>query len=186
MVKLPKRRRGIGTVITTLIILIASVALAAGVVFFGGSMFETSAKFESIKTYNSHVWTSSTGPSVAAFVVQNTGDTAVSVQQITLRGQAVPFTSWYYNNTASVATTENVMKELRFDSSLTGIDVSGDLAEEQFSQASGAITLEQGQAMFVYLENPAGISMLDAGFDVSLGVHAGKSVATEMVHVTTI
>ncbi|HEX2014588.1 MAG TPA: hypothetical protein VLA68_05105, partial [Nitrososphaera sp.] len=54
-----QKRRGLGTVIATLIILIASVILGAGVIFFGGSMFQTNTQQESIKVSNSHVWVAS-------------------------------------------------------------------------------------------------------------------------------
>ena len=51
-----QKRRGIGTVITTLIILIASVVLGAGVIFFGGSLFQTNTQNESIQVSNAHIW----------------------------------------------------------------------------------------------------------------------------------
>lgn len=178
-----KQRRGIGNVITTLIILIASVVLGAGVVLFGGSMFETNAKQVSMQITNSHVWASASGPSIAAFVVQNTGDTPLTIEKITLRGQAVPMDSWYYNNSAAVASPQNIMTELRYDASPGSVNVDGNPGEEQFTQATGALTLHQGQAMFLYLENPANISMMDAGFDISLGVHADRISATKSVHV---
>ncbi len=180
------KRRGIGNVITTLIVLIASVVLAAGLVFFGGSIFEASAKVEAIQVSNSHVWVSASGSSVAGFVVQNIGDAPVSLQKISLRGQAVPVSSWYYNNSASVATQDNIMTELRYDSSPGSVNVGGSSAEELFTQANGAITLQQGQAMFVYLDNPANLSMLDAGFDMSLNVQAEKVGSVQKIHAVAV
>lgn len=148
-------------------------------------MFETNAHQESIQLSNSHVWVSATGPSIAGFVVQNTGDAPVSIQKITLRGQAVPLSSWYYNNSANVANLENIRTELRYDSSPIAVNVDSSGPEEQFTLATGAVTLQQGQAMFVYLEDPANMSLLDAGFDANLSVHAGSASATSVVHVIT-
>ncbi|MGI0016347.1 MAG: hypothetical protein ACREBU_23245, partial [Nitrososphaera sp.] len=86
-----QKRRGLGTVIATLIILIASVILGAGVIFFGGSMFQTNTQQESIKVSNSHIWVSGTNTtSTAAFAVQNVGGKPVSITAISIRGLSVP------------------------------------------------------------------------------------------------
>src|SRR6185503_9884216 len=157
-----QKRRGIGTVITTLIILIASVVLGAGVIFFGGSLFQTNTENESIQVSNTHIWVSANGTnSVAGFVVQNTGGKVVSIQGITIRGQSVPTGSWYYNNSASVATAANIQKELTSDFNLASIEVTGAAPAEQFTQAAGPVSLTQGQAAFIYLANPAGIKAID-------------------------
>jgi hypothetical protein len=182
-----QKRRGIGNVITTLIILIASVVLGAGVIFFGGSMFQTNTGSESIKMSNTHIWVASnaTGESVGAFVVQNTGDKVISIERITIRGQSVPTSSWYYNNTDTVATAANIQRELAFDGALAAIEVSGAAPIEEFSQATGPISLSQGQAVFIYLANPAGISSIDTGNNFTFQVQAGKATATESVSVVS-
>ncbi|HEY7734104.1 MAG TPA: hypothetical protein VIB07_04870 [Nitrososphaera sp.] len=174
-----RKRKGLGSVITTLIILIASVVLAAGVIFFGGSLFQTNTENEAIQVSNTHIWVSPNGTSsVAGFVIQNTGGKAVAVQKITIRGQSIPSASWYYNNTSTVATAANIQAELKFDDSLGTIDVRASTpGEEQFTQATGPISLLQGQAMFIYLAKPAGINAIDSGLAYTLNVQAGKASA---------
>src|SRR5574339_504781 len=114
-----QKRRGIGTVITTLIILIASVVLGAGVIFFGGSLFQTNTENEAIQVSNAHIWvganaTGTPNPdSVAGFVVQNTGGKVVSIQSITVRGQSVPTASWYYDKADAIAA--NIQREITAD-----------------------------------------------------------------------
>lgn len=178
-----KQRRGIGTVITTLIILIASVVLGAGVIFFGGSLFQTNTQNEAIQVSNTHIWVSSNGTSsVAGFVVQNTGGKVVAIQDITIRGQSVPMSSWYYNS--ADASAANVQRALTSDFTLSAIDVTGSAPEEAFIKATMPVTLSQGQAVFVYLSNPAGITAIDAGQNFNLNVHAGKaSSSIASVHV---
>jgi hypothetical protein len=171
-------RRGLGSVITTLIILIASVVLAAGVIFFGGSLFQTNTENEAIQVSNAHIWVSSNGSaSVAGFVIQNTGGKTVSVQKISIRGQSVPIGSWYYNNSASIATASNVQRELIYDDTMGAIEVTGGGAPEQFTLATGPISLQQGQAMFMYLANPAGIKAIDSGLAFTMNIQAGKASA---------
>ncbi|HEY8139963.1 MAG TPA: hypothetical protein VIE86_02655, partial [Nitrososphaera sp.] len=64
------------------------------------------------------------------------------------------------------------------------INVNGVAGDEQFSVASGPISLPQGQAMFIYLANPAGIKAIDGGLAFTMNVQAGKASAVESVSVT--
>ena len=181
-----QKRRGLGDVITTLIILIASVVLAAGVIFFGGSLFQTNTENEAIQASNTHIWVSPNGTSsVAGFVVQNTGGKVVSVQKITIRGQSVPTGSWWYNNDPLVATAANTQRELVYDGTISdGVNVDGAAGDETFTLATGPISLEQGDAMFVYLANPAGIAAIDSGLAFTMNIQAGKASAVNSVSVT--
>jgi hypothetical protein len=177
-----QKRRGIGTVITTLIILIASVVLGAGVIFFGGSLFQTNTENEAIQVSNGHIWVAPNGTnSVAGFVVQNTGGKVVSIQSITIRGQSVPTASWYFN-TAN-ATAANIQREIVSDFDLpNGVDVTGGTVVA-FTQATGPLSLTQGQAMFIYLDDPAGITAIDSGLAFTMNVQAGKASAVQSVSV---
>ena len=179
-----QKRRGIGTVITTLIILIASVVLGAGVIFFGGSLFQTNTENESIQVSNTHIWVAANGTSSeAGFVVQNTGGKVVAIQGITIRGQSVPTASWYYNSDPAVATAANIQKELTSEFDFTAIDVTGDGNPDTFTQATGPISLTQGKAAFIYLANPAGISAIDGGLSFTMNVQAGKASAVQSISV---
>ena len=173
----PKQRRGIGTVITTLIILIASVVLGAGVIFFGGSMFQGNTENDAIKISNAHIWVASNGTnSVASLVVQNTGGKVVSINSITVRGMSVPTSSMYYN--LADATATNIQRELTSDFSLNSIDVTGSAPEETFNQAVNQISLSQGEAVIIYMANPGSITALDINQAYTVNVQAGKATAT--------
>ncbi len=173
-----KRRRGLGTVIATLIILIASVILGAGVIFFGGSLFHSNAESEAIQVSNTHIWVSPNGTSsVAAFVVQNTGGKQLTIEKIAVRGLSVPISNWYYNNDAAIVTAANIQRELTYDGTLGTINVDGIVGEEAFAQASGPLSLDQGEVVFVYMANPASVTAMDNGLDLALNVQAGKASA---------
>jgi hypothetical protein len=174
-----QKRRGIGNVITTLIILIASVVLGAGVIFFGGSMFQTNTQSESIKVSNVHSWVNSTD-ATTAFVVQNTGSKALAINSINLRGIGVPLSSWDYSilnaAEANIAQTE--------------------LTPNRPNTAAGytngqAISLAQGAVAVVYLNGdsngtgPGAITTLDAGNTYSLQIQAGQATAVQQVQVIT-
>src|SRR5919197_2907459 len=92
-----QKRRGIGNVITTLIILIASVVVGAGVIFFGGSMFTTNTQSEQVKVTNTQSWIAPNGTaSATAFAIQNVGSKTVTVTDVKLRGVAVPVANLYH------------------------------------------------------------------------------------------
>ena len=178
-----QKRRGIGTVITTLIVLIASVVLGAGVIFFGGSLFQTNTETEAIQVSNENIWVATNGTSsVGAFVVQNTGGKVVSIQSISIRGQSVPTTSWWFN-TAN-ATAANIQRELIFDGQVSnGVNVNGVAGDEVFTLATGPISIAQGKAVIIYLANPSGIQSIDSGLSFNMNILAGKASAVKSVSV---
>jgi len=117
-----KNRKAISAVLTTLIILVASVVLGTGVVLYGTSLFQTGAQSSGITTNGVHMWADSTGSSGWAWGsadVRNSGDKILSVDQIQVRGQAVPFANWYADTNASQVTTANFQSALIYTSMIT-------------------------------------------------------------------
>src|SRR5712692_10847773 len=103
-----KNRKAISTVLTTMIILVASVVLGTGVVLYGTSLFQTNASSEAISTTGTQVWVDSTlssGWAWGAFDVRNSGDKLLSIDQIQIRGQAIPFGNWYADTNATQLTS---------------------------------------------------------------------------------
>ena len=104
-----RNRKAVSTVITTMIILVASVVLGTGVVSYGTSLFQTNASSEAISTTGTHLWVDSTGNSGwawGAFDVRNSGDKLLSVDKIQIRGQAVPYANWYADTNATQVTNQ--------------------------------------------------------------------------------
>ncbi|MGI0024228.1 MAG: hypothetical protein ACREA4_03660 [Nitrososphaera sp.] len=180
-----QKRRGLGTVIATLIILIASVILGAGVIFFGGSMFQTNTQQESVKVSNSHIWVATNDTSVAAFAVQNTGGKPVSLTSISIRGLSVPLSSVWFNTLD--ASANNIQTEFTADYDPSdGVDVDSTLAgQEAFTAATGPVSLDQGDAVIVYIEDPANIDAIDAGLSMTLNIQAGQANAVQSVSVVS-
>ena len=181
-----QRRKGIGTVITTLIVLIASVVLGAGVIFFGGSMFQTNTQAEAIKISNVHSWVdadSVTANQIAttAFVVQNTGSKAVTVTSITMRGVSVPTADWYYFTNVQA---DDVQRELGPDFIETAVEVDDDVVGDE-TMLTGTISLNQGDAAIVYLNEAGGINAIDSGLNLTLQIQAGQATAVQTVSVVS-
>ena len=176
-----QKRRGIGNVITTLIILIASVVLGAGVIFFGGSMFQTNTQSESIKISNVHSWVNSTDGAITAFAVQNTGSKAITVNSISMRGIPVPTSQWYSCDPETCGTADNVNTELTVDYGPGSVTL--DSGATAFT--AGSVSLTQGQATIVYVVEAGSVNAIDAGNTYSLQITAGQAQAVQQVQVVT-
>ena len=114
-----QRRKAISTVLTTLIILVASVVLGTGVVLYGTSLFQTGAQSESIATTGTQVWVDATGSSGWAWGaadVRNSGDKLLSIDSIQVRGQAIPYANWYANSTNAAITSAVFQSALNYTS----------------------------------------------------------------------
>lgn len=108
------KKRAISTVLTTMIILVASVVLATGVAVFGTSLFQTGAQQQSIAVQGTIIWvdpTDDAGLAWGATGVRNNGDKLVSVDKIIVRGATVPYSNWYVDSTQDRVTTANFQSQ---------------------------------------------------------------------------
>ena len=122
-------RKAISVVLTTMIILVASVVLGTGVVIYGTSLFQTGAQQEEISTQGIKVWVASGNQTFpagwGAAGVRNSGDKIISVDQILVRGATVPFSSWYVDANQTRISAENYQSQ--FNS--TGLDSNSDMRD---------------------------------------------------------
>jgi hypothetical protein len=111
-----QNRKAISTVLTTLIILVASVVLGTGVVLYGTSLFKTGAQSSSLDVTGVQVWADKAGSGWAwgAADVRNSGDKLISVDTISVRGTAVPFSNWYVDSSTTRVTTTNFQQALNY------------------------------------------------------------------------
>ena len=104
------KRKGISTVLTTVIILVASVVLGSGVVLYGTSMFQTVAQQENIEVQGIQIWVNATDPlgdAWGAAGVRNNGDQILSVDTINIKGTDVPFANWYFDKDQTRVSVDN-------------------------------------------------------------------------------
>jgi len=190
-----QKRRGIGNVITTLIILIASVILGAGVIFFGGSMFQTNTQSESVKVTNVHSWVSpTTNSNVTAFAVQNVGSKPISINSISFRGLPVAQANWYSctpgtgpvlgaGGVNGCGSSQNVNTELVRDYTPASVVLADSATAYTF--VTGPVSLTQGQATIVYVTNAGNITPIDAGNTYALQIQAGQAQSVIQVQVVS-
>ena len=187
MFLITKKRKAISVVLTTMIILVASVVLGTGVVIYGTSLFQTGAQQEEITIQGLKVWVNATdqnGISWGAVGVRNSGDKIISVDSILIRGASVPFTQWFVekNQTSvdinnfqsqyimtSMATASNLLVN---STSTTGacsstttvttimLDFDGNTVTKPtlcLGQGSGPASLNPGERLIIYFRSPTGL-----------------------------
>ena len=198
--------RGISTVVTGLIALVAIVGIA--IYFISGSLVPPNSseqkdnsqssqnppttsqsvvketprlESESFSISNVHTWVSSNGQTVTAFVIQNTGQ-ATSISSIELRGIAVPQSNWYSCVPLSCGSSTNIKTELTPDyDPKNGINLASGLTV--FSK--GAIFLDEEQATIVYLPGAGSLQPIDAGKTYALQIEAVQASAVQQVRVVS-
>jgi hypothetical protein len=186
-----QKRRGIGNVITTLIILIASVILGAGVIFFGGSMFQTNTQSESVKVTNVHTWVANANStSVTAFAIQNVGSKPITINSISMRGLPVPTARWYScspTDTVACANPTNINTELTPSYACNGLPANCNIAlaagTPQFNP--GSIGLAQGQSTIAFVVEAGDVNAIDSGNTYALQIQAGQASAVQQVLVVS-
>ena len=202
------KNRALSTVLTTVIILVASVVLGSGVVLYGASLFQGGTQQEAISVSNVKVWvhaTDANGLAWGAAGVRNTGDKVLSVDKIQIRGTDVPFTSWYPDNnvtsslfqqalihpgwqttgtgglmktTATCALTASAIVKIL----LTGADTDANAICA--AAGTGPVSLTPGSSTVIYFKLSNGtLSSLDSGVNTSVNIFAGKTGAPQSVTV---
>ena len=190
--KIPRsNKRGISTVLTTLIIVVASVVLGTAVTLFGTSLFQSGSLQSAISVTNQHLWyDQSSTNSVGGFVVRNTGDKILAVDSITIRGASVPFSSWYYNNTQAAMTSigELGRNTTTLTTGCTCLDKDNNgSADTKVTVATGPVTLQTGETAMIYYVVPVGkLTASDTGASASVSVFAGSAGSVTTVTVAQV
>lgn len=201
------KRKGLSTVLTTVIILVASVVLGSGVVLYGTSMFQTVAQQESLEVQGIQLWVNATdaaGDAWGAAGVRNDGDKILSVDTIRIKGATVPFSSWFFDADQTRVTVGNYQAQFIHEGSAgagtlmndsASVDAvacanpattlsidfdGGDTGEPTLclSQGSGPVGLNPGERTIIYFQMTDGtLTTLDAGASTTLNIFAGEAGA---------
>jgi hypothetical protein len=161
MRSLLKGKKGLSTVVTTLIILVVSVLLATVVTYYAINMTTTRVQEENLRISKSHIWANS---SVAqgTFVIVNIGGRDTLIDKLQVRGQDIPWnaSAVFYNRT-STAPTADLTYLADPNATMTG--------------AGADLSLKSGECLVVYIQNPGSISVEDIGTTCSMTVFTASA-----------
>ncbi len=205
------KKRAISTVLTTVIILVASVVLGSGVVLYGTSLFQGAGQSESIAVSGVKIWVHASedkGIAWGAAAIRNSGDKIVAVDQITVRGVDIPISQWYVDTTltstlfqASLNHTGWANDNVKDDgpAMIKNGDCSGGGHTEYFcidqgsagilnaTAATGSVSLNTGSTAIIYFKvNNGTLTPLDAGSSTTVAIFAGITGGPRSITVTPL
>ena len=159
MRSLLKGKKGLSTVVTTLIILVVSVLLATVVTYYAINMTTTRVQEENLRISKGHIWANSS-VAQAAFVIVNIGGRDTLIDKFQVRGQEIAWgASVHYNRTNTAPTAD-----LTFLSNFTAYTV-----------ADADLSLKSGECLVVYIEDPGTVSVEDIGVTCSMTVFTASA-----------
>jgi len=159
-----RNRKGLSTVVTTLIILVVSVLLATVVTFYAINVTTTRVQEESLQLFKLHIWHNGTTFAESGFIIINTGGRDVVLDKIAVRGQECAWDTIYYNKTQTTINSDMNYVYPNANGTLLGLS----WGSYPLVQASDDLILKSGWTMIVYITNPDHVSVGDIG--VTIGV----------------
>ena len=179
-----QNKKGLSTVVTTLIILVVSVLLATVVTFYAINITTNRTQQESLYMTKLHVWYNTTSPgwAEASFALINTGGKDVVLQKVTARSQSCAWSNVYYWTTNTVTVTGDLNVTT---TQPTGASISQDIqsASRTLNQASGVVTLKSGYTLVVYINHPDSVGQNDVGTPVAVTVFTANAQWTQEANV---
>jgi len=172
---LMRSRKGLSTVVTTLIILVVAVLLASVVTFYAINVVTTRVQEESLQIYKQHIWHNGTTFAEAAFLIINTGGRDVVIDKVSVRGQESLWTTVYYNKTTGAISPDLPYLTPDASGTLSGANVTLGSTTYLLTQASDDLILRSGWSMIVYVTNPDSISVNDIGVTVGFTVFTANA-----------
>jgi len=163
MRSLLKGKKGLSTVVTTLIILVVSVLLATVVTYYAINMTTTRVQEENLRISKSHIWANST-QKLAGFVVVNIGGRDTLIDKIQVRGYDIPWdTKIHYKLQSTAPDDLEFIADGEFGGYRNGTASMGDLS------------LQSGEYLVMYIEDPGTISVEDIGTTCSITVFTASA-----------
>jgi hypothetical protein len=163
---LKKNRRGLGEVVSTLILLVVAVLLTTVVAYYATNITMTRTEMEEVRLTDDHVWVNSTG-AIAAFKLQNLGGRDLLIDKFSVRGVDSTWSDIYYYRVPSGTVIEGNLNITSYNS-LTGASVL--LDGRNYTQADADIPLISGGELLIYVKSPDNIQQDDIGTTVSISV----------------
>jgi len=171
MVSRIRKEKGLSEVVSTLILLVVAVLLAAVATYYATNITLTRTEIEEIRFSKEHVWVNSTG-AVAAFKIQNLGGKDILIDKLTVRGVESAWSNvWFYRvpSGSSITGDMNVTSAALLDSASETIDGNS------YSQASADVPLVSSGVLLVYIKSPDNIQIDDIGTTVSIAIFSNNA-----------
>jgi len=166
-----RAHRGLSQVVSTLILLVVAVLLAASVTYFSTNVVSTRSQVEDVQVSFEHVWVNSTG-AIGAFKIKNLGGRDLLLDKIMVRGVESPWSEVFFYRVPSGTSVTSDLTVASY-SSLTGASV--EIGSYNYTQASGDVPLSSGGELLVYIKDPDNVQVDDIGTAIEMAVQTSRA-----------
>jgi flagellin-like protein len=165
-----RKNKALSEVVSTLIMLVVAVLLAAVATYYATNITMTRTQNEEVSLSKAHIWVNGTG-AVGAFKLQNLGGKDILIDKISVRGVEE---AWADVFTYRVASGSSVDEDLNVTSyiNLTG---SPTIDGRVYTAASADIPLSSGAELLVYIAGPDNVQLDDIGTAISMSIYTNNA-----------
>jgi flagellin-like protein len=165
-----RKSKALSEVVSTLILLVVAVLLAAVATYYATNITMTRTENEQISFSKAHIWVNSTG-AVGAFKLQNLGGKDILIDKIAVRGVEETWADVFYYR---VASGSSVTEDLNVTSYANLVDPAT-IDSRLYTVASADIPLPSGAELLVYIAGPDNVQIDDIGTAISMSVYTNNA-----------
>lgn len=170
LIVLRKKREALSQVVSTLILLVVSVLIAAVAIYFSTNITMTRTENEQLSISKNHVWVNSTG-AIAAFKIQNIGSKDTLIDKISVRGVESSWSDVYLYRVPSGTTFTDDFTVCNYTDMTGGFTWAG----VTYTAALEDIPLASGRELLIYIKDPDNVQIDDIGVSMSLTVYTNNA-----------
>jgi len=164
------KQRALSEVVSTLILLVVAVLLAAVATYYATNITMTRTQSEEVSFSKAHIWVNSTG-AVGAFKLQNLGGKDILIDKIAVRGVEETWSNVFYYRVASGDSVDEDLNVTSYDNLVDPATIDS----RAYTVASADLPLPSGAELLVYIAGPDNVQLDDIGTAISISVYTNNA-----------
>jgi flagellin-like protein len=165
-------RKGLSEVVSTLILLVVAVLLAAIVTYYATNITMTRTATEDARVSKPHIWVNASG-AVAAFKLQNLGGKDILVDKVVIRGVSCAWPEVYFYRVQEGVDDVTGDFELTYNGTAFNATIAG--VPTAWEVGNSDIPMSSGDTMLFLIFDPTNIGLDDIGTSISLTVFTNNA-----------
>jgi flagellin-like protein len=165
-----RNSKALSEVVSTLILLVVAVLLAAVATYYATNITMTRTENEQIALSKPHIWVNSTG-AIGAFKLQNLGGKDILIDKVAVRGVAEDWASVFiYRVPAGTSVTDDFTV-----CNYTAMTGTWEHDSVNYSAVTGDVPLQSGCELLVFIKDPDNVQLDDIGTAISMSVYTNNA-----------
>jgi len=165
-----RNSKALSEVVSTLILLVVAVLLAAVATYYATNITMTRTENEQIALSKPHIWVNSTG-AIGAFKLQNLGGKDILIDKISVRGVEEDWASVFIYRVPDGTSVTDDFTVCNYT------DMTGGFTWQTYAYAvvSSDVPLASGSELLVYIQDPDNVQLDDIGTAISISVYTNNA-----------